>query len=104
MAERYRQGRLFLAGDAAHVHPPAVGQGMNTGLQDAYNLGWKLSHVLRGAPESLLDTYEAERLPVAREGIGHHVIAIALAPLTGVRRTQRTPSWSISINGKPVYG
>jgi 2-polyprenyl-6-methoxyphenol hydroxylase-like FAD-dependent oxidoreductase len=66
MAERFRLGRVFLAGDAAHVHPPAGGQGMNTSVQDAYNLGWKLGQVLRhGAPTSLLDTYEEERLPVA---------------------------------------
>ncbi|MFI7601845.1 FAD-dependent monooxygenase [Actinoplanes sp. NPDC049681] len=67
MASRYRRGRAFLAGDAAHVHSPAGGHGMNTGVQDAYNLGWKLGLVLRGAvPGSLLDTYEAERMPVAR--------------------------------------
>ncbi|MEU5870399.1 FAD-dependent monooxygenase [Glycomyces sp. NPDC047369] len=66
MVDRYRAGRVLLAGDAAHVHPPAGGQGMNTGVQDAYNLGWKLARVVRGAPESLLDTYEEERMPVAR--------------------------------------
>ncbi|MFJ8081676.1 FAD-dependent monooxygenase [Streptomyces sp. NPDC096205] len=65
MAERFRTGRVFLAGDAAHVHPPAGGQGVNTGIQDAFNLGWKLGAVLRGAPEGLLDSYEEERLPVA---------------------------------------
>jgi len=66
MAKHFRIGRIFLVGDAAHVHPPAGGQGMNTSVQDAYNLGWKLGHVLRhGAPAALLDTYEAERLPVA---------------------------------------
>jgi hypothetical protein len=66
MAQRFRSDRVFLAGDAAHVHPPAGGQGMNTSVQDAYNLGWKLGHVLRhGAAPSLLDTYEEERLPVA---------------------------------------
>ena len=66
MARHFRIGRVFLAGDAAHVHPPAGGQGMNTSVQDAYNLGWKLGHVLRhGAPDALLDSYEAERLPVA---------------------------------------
>src|ERR1700722_17803724 len=65
MVDRYRRGRVFLAGDAAHVHSPAGGQGMNTGMQDAYNLGWKLSAVLAGAPASLLDTYEEERLPIA---------------------------------------
>jgi 2-polyprenyl-6-methoxyphenol hydroxylase-like FAD-dependent oxidoreductase len=70
MVDRYRIDRIFLAGDAAHVHPPAGGQGLNTGIQDAYNLGWKLASVLRGAPESLLDTYEAERLPVAAAVLG----------------------------------
>ena len=65
MVDRYRVGRIFLAGDAAHVHSPVGGQGMNTGIQDAYNLGWKLNAVLAGAPASLLDTYEEERLPIA---------------------------------------
>ena len=65
-APHYRVGRVFLAGDAAHVHSPAGGQGMNTGLQDAANLGWKLAAVLRGAPEALLDTYQSERHPVGR--------------------------------------
>jgi hypothetical protein len=67
MAERYRSGPVFLAGDSAHVHSPAGGYGMNTGIQDAANLGWKLALALAGAAgEQLLDTYEAERLPVAR--------------------------------------
>jgi 2-polyprenyl-6-methoxyphenol hydroxylase-like FAD-dependent oxidoreductase len=66
MVNRYRSGLVFLAGDAAHVHSPAGGQGMNTGIQDAYNLGWKLGQVLSGAPEALLDTYQAERLPIAQ--------------------------------------
>lgn len=70
MASRFRVGRVFLAGDAAHVHSPAGGQGMNTGIQDAYNLGWKLNSVLKGAPEALLDTYEEERLPVAAHVLG----------------------------------
>jgi 2-polyprenyl-6-methoxyphenol hydroxylase-like FAD-dependent oxidoreductase len=66
-APRYRVGRVFLAGDAAHVHSPAGGQGMNTGLQDAANLSWKLAATIRGwAPAGLLDTYEAERHPVGR--------------------------------------
>lgn len=65
-AESYRAGRVLLAGDAAHVHSPVGGQGLNTGVQDATNLGWKLAQVVRGvSPESLLDTYEAERHPVA---------------------------------------
>ncbi|WP_039934453.1 FAD-dependent monooxygenase [Streptomyces viridochromogenes] len=64
-ATQYRKGPFFLAGDAAHIHSPAGGQGMNTGIQDALNLGWKLAHVCRGAaPEDLLETYEAERAPV----------------------------------------
>jgi len=70
MVDRYRVGRVFLAGDAAHVHPPAGGQGLNTGVQDAYNLGWKLAHVTRGGPQSLLDTYEMERLPIAAAVLG----------------------------------
>lgn len=65
MVDQYRDGRVFLAGDAAHIHSAAGGQGLNTGVQDAYNLGWKLAHVLGGAPDSLLDTYQIERLPIA---------------------------------------
>ncbi|WP_226703186.1 FAD-dependent oxidoreductase [Microbulbifer elongatus] len=65
MVKKYRVGRVFLAGDAAHVHTPAGAQGLNTGVQDAYNLGWKLAMSLRGAPDTLLDSYEEERLPVA---------------------------------------
>jgi 2-polyprenyl-6-methoxyphenol hydroxylase-like FAD-dependent oxidoreductase len=70
MVARYRVGHVFLVGDAAHVHSPAGGQGMNTGIQDAYNLGWKLGCVLDGAPDPLLDTYEEERLPVAANVLG----------------------------------
>jgi len=68
LAERYRAGRVLLAGDAAHIHPPIGGQGLNLGLQDAVNLGWKLAAQVRGwAPDPLLDTYQAERHPVAAE-------------------------------------
>jgi hypothetical protein len=76
LAQRYRAGRVFLAGDAAQVHPPAGGLGLNTGVQDAYNLGWKLATVvsgLAGAPvdsEALLDSYQAERLPIASRVLG----------------------------------
>ncbi|MFJ4622549.1 FAD-dependent oxidoreductase [Streptomyces sp. NPDC088812] len=71
LADRFRDGRVFLVGDAAHVHSPAGGQGLNTSVQDAYNLGWKLAAVLRGqAPAALLDTYEEERRPVAAEVLG----------------------------------
>ena len=67
MVDRFANGRVFLAGDAAHVHSPTGGQGITTGVQDAYNLAWKLDMVLRGAaPDSLLDTYTEERLPVVR--------------------------------------
>ncbi|MGY4952183.1 FAD-dependent monooxygenase [Streptomyces nigrescens] len=66
MADAFRAGRVFLAGDAAHIHSPAGGQGLNTSVQDAYNLGWKLGQVLRhGAPDTLLDSYETERRPIA---------------------------------------
>jgi 2-polyprenyl-6-methoxyphenol hydroxylase-like FAD-dependent oxidoreductase len=75
LAARYRQGNAFLAGDAAHIHPPTGGQGMNTGIQDAYNLAWKLALVLKGqARDSLLDSYELERRPV-----GESVIAATTA-------------------------
>jgi 2-polyprenyl-6-methoxyphenol hydroxylase-like FAD-dependent oxidoreductase len=68
LAERYRVGRVLLAGDAAHIHPPTGGQGLNLGVQDAFNLGWKLAAQVRGwAPDTLLDTYQAERHPVAAE-------------------------------------
>ncbi|MDB5481383.1 MAG: monooxygenase FAD-binding [Caulobacteraceae bacterium] len=71
LADAYRSGRVFLAGDAAHAHPPTGGQGLNTSVQDAYALGWRLGAVLRGAPEALLDTYEAERRPIAVEVLAH---------------------------------
>lgn len=70
LAERYRAGRVLLAGDAAHMHYPAGGQGLNVGLQDAMNLGWKLAAVVRdGAPDALLDSYHAER-----HGVGHALL------------------------------
>ncbi|MFR9676348.1 rifampin monooxygenase [Streptomyces sp. TR06-5] len=68
LAERYRVGRVLLAGDAAHIHPPTGGQGLNLGIQDAFNLGWKLAAEVAGwAPEGLLDSYHAERHPVAAD-------------------------------------
>lgn len=77
-AERYRVGRVLLAGDAAHIHPPTGGQGLNLGIQDAFNLGWKLAAAVRGrAPEGLLDTYHAERHPV-----GAAVLANTRAQIT----------------------
>ena len=65
IVDHYRRGRVFLAGDAAHIHSPAGGQGMNTGIQDAHNLGWKLAAVVKGVSPVLLDSYEAERRPIA---------------------------------------
>ncbi|MFF0589463.1 FAD-dependent oxidoreductase [Streptomyces sp. NPDC003781] len=68
LADRFRAGRVFIAGDAAHVHSPAGGQGLNTSIQDAYNLGWKLDAVLKAsAPAALLDSYEEERRPIAAD-------------------------------------
>ncbi|MFD1936918.1 MULTISPECIES: FAD-dependent oxidoreductase [Nonomuraea] len=93
LADHYRSGRFFLAGDAAHVHSPAGGQGMNTGIQDALNLAGKLSAVLRdGAPETVLDEYEAERRPVAEEVVAftHKMTRIATVgsgPLRSLRNT-----------------
>ena len=70
LADRYRAGRVLLVGDAAHVHPPTGGQGLNTSVQDAYNLGWKLAAAAVGAPLALLDSYEEERRPIAAEVLG----------------------------------
>ena len=70
LADRFRVERVFLAGDAAHIHPPTGGQGLNTSLQDSYNLGWKLAAVLNGAPQALLASYEDERRPIAAAMLG----------------------------------
>ena len=78
-AADYRKGRVLLAGDAAHVHSPVGGQGLNTGVQDAVNLGWKLAQVVRGvAPDSLLDTYRDERHPVAARMLRNTMAQVAL--------------------------
>lgn len=74
IVDRYRDGRVFVAGDAAHLHPPAGGQGMNTGIQDAWNLAWKLALAVRGiAAPGLLDSYETERRPEGEEIVGRAV-------------------------------
>ncbi|MER5309792.1 FAD-dependent monooxygenase [Streptomyces sp. NPDC002773] len=93
-APAYRVGRVFLAGDAAHVHSPAGGQGMNTGLQDAANLSWKLTAVLRGEaphPDALLDSYQSERHPVGamvlRSSGAIVRLAMAHTPLTRAARS-----------------
>jgi 3-(3-hydroxy-phenyl)propionate hydroxylase len=78
-AESYRNGRVLLAGDAAHVHPPQGGQGLNTGVQDAVNLGWKLAQVVNGtSPDSLLDSYHAERHPVGARVLHNTMAQVAL--------------------------
>ncbi|MDM4139357.1 MULTISPECIES: FAD-dependent monooxygenase [Mycobacterium] len=85
-AASYRRGRVLLAGDAAHIHHPVGGQGLNTGVQDAVNLGWKLGQVVdKTSPDSLLDSYHAERHPVARR-----VLRNALAQMALLRPDERT--------------
>ncbi|HEX6568585.1 MAG TPA: FAD-dependent monooxygenase [Acidimicrobiales bacterium] len=95
-ARAYRGGRVFVAGDAAHVHSPAGAQGMNTGIQDAWNLGWKLALVADGiADPALLDTYQAERQPVGRRVLRFtdraFTIATSTGPVTRFLRTRAAP-------------
>ncbi|SNR25425.1 2-polyprenyl-6-methoxyphenol hydroxylase [Blastococcus mobilis] len=102
VVDRYRVGRIFVAGDAAHVHSPAGGQGMNTGIQDAYNLGWKLALVLQDkASDRLLDTYQEERLPVARSVLegsdtGHNAVFSPHPVIRVVRERVLTPLLQLS--------
>ena len=129
-AATYRSGWAFLAGDAAHIHSPAGGQGMNTGIQDAVNLGWKLALVLGGrAPDGLLDSYDAERRPVgafvlrftdrafslvtsaraparlAREHVLPRVLPLALRVRPGRRAAFRTVSQlGVRYRGSPLVG
>jgi len=96
-ASRYRAGRVFLAGDAAHVHSPVGAQGMNTGIQDAWNLGWKLALAARGlASDALLDSYHAERWPVGRFVLRFtdraFNVATSRGPLARMVRTRLAPS------------
>ena len=94
-AASYRNGRVLLAGDAAHVHYPAGGQGLNIGVQDAVNLGWKLAQVVkRTSPESLLDTYHAERHPVAARVLRNTMAQVAL-----LRTDDRTNALRDTISG-----
>ncbi|TMM18886.1 MAG: hypothetical protein E6G01_02955 [Actinobacteria bacterium] len=88
-AASYRKGRVLLAGDAAHVHPPQGGQGLNTGVQDAVNLGWKLAQLIDGrSPDGLLDTYHAERHPVGARVLRNTMAQVAL---TGTDERTRAP-------------
>lgn len=95
LAERFREGRVFLAGDAGHVHPPTGGQGMNTGMGDGYNLGWKLAAVLAGASEALLDSYEPERIAAAR---------LALRLSTALLEKHRRGDEDAHVRGPELYG
>jgi 2-polyprenyl-6-methoxyphenol hydroxylase-like FAD-dependent oxidoreductase len=95
MVDRFRVGRVFLAGDAAHVHSPAGGQGLNTGIQDAYNLGWKLA----SGSDRLLDTYEEERLPVAAEVLG---ISTRLHTTQSQQRGAQTQQLGINYRGSSL--
>jgi 2-polyprenyl-6-methoxyphenol hydroxylase-like FAD-dependent oxidoreductase len=89
-AASYREGRVLLAGDAAHVHGPQGGQGLNTGVQDAVNLGWKLAQVVnKTSPESLLDTYHAERHPVGARVLHNTMAQVALARIDERSRALR---------------
>ncbi|SDT54295.1 FAD-dependent monooxygenase [Actinoplanes derwentensis] len=90
LAARYRSGRVLLAGDAAHIHFPAAGQGLNTGLQDAANLGWKLAAQVHGwAPDGLLDSYHDERHPVGAAVTANTEVQTLLLELTQVARYER---------------
>ena len=105
LAEHYRSGHVLLIGDAAHVHPPTGAQGMNTGIQDAYNLGWKLAQVLAGAPGALLDTYQAERQPVAARVLGLSTeiySAMNSQPLAGAKRGDEERQLTLSYAGGPL--
>jgi len=92
MVNKFSEGRVFVAGDAAHVHSPTGGQGLNSGVQDAFNLGWKLALVQKGlADKSLLETYSAERLPVISEmlGVTTSILDKTIASKDG--QTERSP-------------
>lgn len=102
LADHYRAGDVFLVGDAAHVHPPTGGQGLNTSTQDAYNLGWKLAAVLGGAPSSLLDTYEEERRPIAAGMLGLATRMLDALKQGSMRRTRETQQLDIGYAGSSL--
>ncbi|MGI5461155.1 FAD-dependent monooxygenase [Streptomyces sp. CA-249302] len=105
LVEHYRQGRVFLAGDAAHVHTPAGAQGLNTGMQDAYNLGWKLGQVIAGGPDSLLDSYEAERLPIAAGVLGKSselYQSMTKQSVAGLKRDDEERQLGLTYTGGPL--
>ena len=100
LAEHYRAGRVLLAGDAAHIHPPIGGQGLNLGVQDAVNLGWKLAAQIRGwAPDPLLDTYETERRPVAADVLDNtRAQTELLSPEPGAQAVRRLLTELMDLN------
>jgi hypothetical protein len=104
IASAYGRGRAFIAGDAAHIHPPVGGQGMNTGLQDAHNLGWKLSLVSRGIADArLLDSYSAERRPVGLDVVQStsaalNAVLVREASMPAMRETQLL----VTYRGSPI--
>ncbi|MFK0256439.1 FAD-dependent monooxygenase [Streptomyces sp. NPDC090445] len=109
LVDRYSDGRVFVAGDAAHIHPPTGAQGMNTGIQDAYNLAWKLALVLRGsAHPGLLDSYHAERHPVGREVVGrtvrHAAEGVQADPEDAATLMLREAQLLVAYPGSPVVG
>jgi len=102
LADRYRDGRVFLVGDAAHVHPPTGGQGLNTSIQDAYNLGWKLAAVMAGASAALLDSYEEERRPVAAAMLGLSTRLLDALKGGEIRRGREVQQLDIGYPGSPL--
>jgi hypothetical protein len=102
LADRYRVGRVFLAGDAAHIHPPTGGQGLNTSVQDAYNLGWKLAAVLDGAPAAVLDTYEKERRPIAANMLGLSTRLLDEARKGAMKRNREVRQLDLGYRGSPL--
>ncbi|RXT49908.1 FAD-dependent oxidoreductase [Bradyrhizobium betae] len=102
LADRYRDGRVFLVGDAAHIHPPTGGQGLNTSVQDAYNLGWKLAAVIGGAPAGLLDSYESERRPIAASMLGLATGLLEAAKRGDIRRGREVQQLDIGYADSPL--
>ena len=103
-ATEYRRGRVLLAGDAAHIHLPAGGQGLSAGVQDAVNLGWKLAAVVAGwAPDGLLDTYHGERPPLRDRG-DRHRRAGSVRPGPGNHRAISQSSGPVAGSGDPGPG
>lgn len=102
LADCYRSGNVLLVGDAAHTHPPTGGQGLNTSVQDAYNLGWKLAAVLRGAPSVLLDSYEQERRPIAAAMLGLATNLLERAQQGDHRRGREVQQLDLQYRSSPL--